>query len=195
MIFQRSDDKIIKCMKLHLGSGKRYIPGFVHIDIDKFTHIDYVHDIKTLPMIKNNTVDLIYFSHGIEYFDRIELPRVLKEWKRVLKKGGILRLAVPDFEALIKVYKKYKDLNKILGPLYGRWETNEKGTSEIIYHRTVYDFVSIKSVLKTAGFQNIKRYDWRKTIHKDYDDYSQSYIPHMQKSDGLLISLNVEAKK
>lgn len=48
-------------MKLHLGSGKKIIPGFVHIDIDTFPHIDYVHDIKTLPMIKNNSVELIYF--------------------------------------------------------------------------------------------------------------------------------------
>ena len=182
-------------MKLHLGSGKRYIPGFIHIDINKFPHTDYVHDIRKLSMIKNNSVELIYFSHGIEYFDRIEPPVILKEWKRVLRKGGILRLAVPDFEALIKIYRKYKDLNKIIGPLYGRWEINTRGKTNVLHHRTVYDFTSIKSILKEAGFQNIKKYDWRKTIHKDYDDYSQSYIPHMQKEDGLLISLNVEATK
>ncbi|GAG94071.1 unnamed protein product, partial [marine sediment metagenome] len=33
------------------------------------------------------------------------------------------------------------------------------------------------------------------TIHKGYDDCSQSYIPHMDKEHGLLISLNVEAEK
>ncbi len=182
-------------MKLHLGSGKRYIPGFVHIDINKFPHIDYVHDIKTLPMIKSNSVELIYFCHGIEYFDRIEIENILQEWKRALKKRGILRLAVPDFEALVKVYKKYHDLNKIIGPLYGRWEVTSKNKTNVIYHRTVYDFTSIKAVLEESGFKNIKRYDWRKTIHKDYDDYSQAYIPHMNKRNGILISLNVEATK
>lgn len=181
-------------MKLHLGSGKRYIPGFVHIDINPFPHIDYVHDISKLPMIKSNSCELIYFSHGIEYFDREEIKNVLKEWKRVLKKDGIIRLAVPDFEALIKVYENYKDINKILGPLFGRWQIL-KNKKKILYHKTVYDFKSIKGVLESAGFKQIKKYDWRKTIHKDYDDYSQSYIPHMDKEKGLLISLNVEAKK
>jgi len=64
-----------------------------------------------------------------------------------------------------------------------------------IYHRTVYDFESLRSVLESVGFKNVRRYDWRQTIHKDYDDYSQAYIPHMDKENGLLISLNVEADK
>lgn len=181
-------------MKLHLGCGKRFIPGFVHIDLDKFGHIDYKHDIRTLPMIKSNSVELIYFCHGIEYFDRVEVIEVLKEWKRVLKKGGILRLAMPNFEALVKVYKKYKDLDKIIGPLFGRWEINGS-KKKVLYHKTVYDFPSIKKLLKSQGFIKVRIYDWRKTIHKDYDDYSQAYIPHMDKDSGMLISLNVEAVK
>jgi len=44
------------------------------------------------------------------------------------------------------------------------------------------------------GFVHI-RYDWRQTIHKDYDDVSPAYIPHMDKEHGILISLNVEAEK
>lgn len=182
-------------MKLHLGCGKKYIPGFIHIDIHKFSHVDYVHDIRSLPMFKNSTVELIYSCHVIEYFDRIEVQDVLKEWKRVLIKGGMLRLAVPDFEALIKAYQKYKDLNKIIGPLYGRWEIPIGNSTTCIYHRTVYDFASLKSVLESVGFSDVKRYDWRKTIHKDYDDYSQAYLPHMQKDTGTLLSLNVEARK
>ena len=39
------------------------------------------------------------------------------------------------------------------------------------------------------------RYDWRQTLHKDHDDFSQAYVPHMDKEKGLLISLNVEADK
>lgn len=183
-------------MKLHLGCGKRYIPGFIHVDLDKSPHIDYQHDIRRLPMFKNNSADLIYASHAFEYFDRVEATNVLKEWKRVLKPEGILRLAVPNFEALVKLYKKYGDLSLIHGPLYGRMEiasVNEK--KQTIYHKTVYDFKTLKSLLESVGFINIHRYDWRKTVHKNYDDFSQAYIPHMDKKDGLLISLNVEAKK
>ena len=75
-------------------------------------------------ILANNSVDLIYASHVLEYFDRNEVKNVLGEWYRVLKKGGLLRVAVPDFEAIVKVYLKYSDLDHrgILGPLYGKWE-------------------------------------------------------------------------
>lgn len=187
-----------KEIKLHLGCGKKYIPGFIHIDLDSFPHIDYRHEISELPMFGNNSVGLIYVCHAFEYFDRQEARQVLKEWRRVLKPGGTLRLAVPDFEAIVKAYLKYKkdlDHRGILGPLYGRIEIKTKKGKKIFYHKTVYDFNSLKKMLKAAGFKNIRRYDWRKTIHKNYDDFSQAYIPHLQKNKGLLISLNVEAQK
>lgn len=186
-------------MKLHLGCSKIFIPEFTyHIDLGDYPHIDYKHDISKLPMFKNGFVDLIYCCHAFEYFDREEAKKVLKEWYRVLKPDGVLRLAVPDFEAIVKVYLKYKkDLEHrgILGPLYGRMAVRSKKGEKIIYHRTVYDFKSLKKVLKEAGFKNIRRYDWRKTFHRNYDDRSQAYIPHMDKEKGILISLNVQAEK
>ena len=185
-------------MEIHLGCGDINIPGFTNIDLDSYPHIDHQRDIRDLDIFKDNSVDLIYSSHSLEYFDRIEVKGVLKEWYRVLKHGGILRLAVPDFEALVKIYLKYGDLDHqgILGPLYGKWPFNTLGGKvDSFYHKTTYDFNSLKRVLIKSGFINIKRYDWRKTIHKDFDDYSQAYIPHMDKENGILISLNVEAEK
>lgn len=189
-------EKSMREMKLHLGCGKRYIKGYIHIDLADYPHIDYNHDIKTLPMFADNSVDLIYASHVIEYFDRFEVVEVLKEWRRVLKKDGILRLAVPDFEALTEGYEKYKNLNLILGPLYGKWHIPQ--TDMYIYHKTVYDFVSIKEVLESVGFNEVRGWNWREVFAAEtegYDDYSQAYIPHMDKEKGTLISLNVEAIK
>lgn len=184
-------------MKLHLGCGKTYIPGFIHVDICDYPHIDYKQDISDLSMFESDTVDLIYSSHALEYYDKEEAKEVLKEWYRVLKRGGILRVAVPDFEAIVKVYRKYKDLDHrgILGPLYGKMKVDTPDSEKTIYHKTVYDFKSLKKILEEIGFKNVHRYDWRKTIHKNYDDFSQAYIPHMNKKDGILISLNVEAEK
>ncbi|MDP2947204.1 MAG: methyltransferase domain-containing protein [Nanoarchaeota archaeon] len=185
-------------INLHLGCGKRFIPEFTyHIDLDDYPHLDYRHEISSLPMFKDNSVDLIYCCHAFEYFDREEAKKALKEWKRILKTGGILRLAVPDFEAIVRVYQKYKDLDQqgILGPLYGKMAIKTKKGEKFIYHKTVYDFKSLKKFLEESGFKKIKRYDWQKTIHKDYDDCSQAYIPHLDKKHGLLISLNVEAEK
>ena len=75
-------------LQLHLGCSKRFIPGFVHIDLADFPHIDYRHDIATLPMFEDGSVDLIYSSHTIEYFDRVEVIAVIEEWCRVLKRGA-----------------------------------------------------------------------------------------------------------
>ena len=41
----------------------------------------------------------------------------------------------------------------------------------------------------------MREWDWRKTDHSNIDDYSQAYLPHMNKENGLLVSLNIEAKK
>ena len=115
----------------------------------------------------------------------------------MLRYGGVLRHAVPDFEAIVKVYLKHKDLDHqgILGPLYGRMVAKTPDGEKIIYHKSVYDFNSLKNILESVGFKNVRRYDWRQTIHKDYDDFSQAYIPHMDKEHGILISLNVKAEK
>lgn len=178
-----------KTVKLHLGCGRRYIPGFVHIDIVDFPHVDYVTSIDNLSMFKRNSVDLIYSCHVLEHFKRYDVSRVLKEWHRVLKPEGILRTSVPDFEQLVNVYRKYGDLNMIIGPLFGRLD--------YLYniHYNVFDFKMLQRYLKETGFIRIKRYDWRKTEHWQVDDFSQAYIPHMDKENGIMISLNVEAVK
>jgi len=182
-------------LKLNLGCWHRHIPGWVHIDLCDMPHIDYKSSIDDLSMFENETVDLIYSSHSLEYFDRKQVGNVLREWARVLKKGGVLRVAVPDFDALLSVYKKTNDLSKILGPLFGAMEiTTETGLINM-YHKTTYNFDSLKEELVSAGFGSVERYRWQDTVHKDFDDHSQAYYPHMDKKDGILVSLNMECKK
>lgn len=182
-------------LKLHLGCWHRFIPGWVHVDLCDMPHIDVKGPIDDLSMFDDGAAELIYSSHSFEYFDRVEAPRVLAEWRRVLAPGGTLRLAVPDFDALIEVYRRTGEVERILGPLYGRMEIATPEGPKVIYHRTVYTFDSLRRVLEEAGFTDVRRYDWRQTIHRDYDDHSQAYFPHMDKENGLLISLNVEATR
>jgi len=184
-------------LKIHLGCGKKYIPGFIHVDLDDYPHIDHRSTISNLSFIDKDTVELIYCCHAFEYLDRKEARFALKEWHRVLKRGGCLRLAVPDFESIIRVYKKYQDIDHrgILGPLYGRMPIKSSKGDIVLYHKTVYDYKSLKNILEDASFNNVRKWDWRETDHKDYDDFSQAYVPHMDKDNGILISLNVEANK
>ena len=183
-------------MKLHLGCGKRFLPGFVHVDLADYKHVDYKCDVRMLPMFRDTTASLIYASHVVEYFSRNEVVGVLREWHRILKKGGTLRLSVPDFAALVRVYVKHNSLAPIRGPLYGEWEI--PGTGKVIHHQTVYDASSLKAVIEEAGFVGIRSWDWRKVfagVYEGFDDFSQAYVPHMDKIDGILVSLNMEADK
>ena len=178
-------------IKINMGCGWRaFGEGWTHIDGGDYPHLDS-KDIFNLPY-EDNSVDLVYASHVIEYFDRDEVRNVLNEWIRVLKPKGILRLAVPDFEVMVGLYfDKQCSLDKFLGPLYGKMSMGD----ETIYHRTTYDFKSLKSLLKSLDMKNIIEYDWEETEHLDLDDHSQAYIPHMDKENGTLISLNVECIK
>jgi len=180
-------------IKLHLGCGKKnFGEDWDHIDGSNYCHIKS-HDIINLHY-DEDSVDLIYASHVFEYFDRDEANYVLQKWKKVLKKDGILRLAVPDFEACAKLYtNKNVPLSKFVGMMYGKWNINID--SKPIYHKTIYDYDSIKKVLEDNEFNNIKRWNWRDIDHGHFDDYSQAYLPHMDKENGTLVSLNVECNK
>lgn len=180
----------MKAVKLHLGCGWRdFGPDWIHIDGGEYKHL--VHrDITKLPY-ENHSVDVIYASHVLEYFDREEVLSVLKEWLRVLKVGGTLRTAVPNFEVMTKLYTEgVLTLEKVLGPLYGRMKMGDQW----IYHKTTYDFKSLQQVLEEVGFDQVQLYDWRATDHAQFDDHSQAYYPHMDKENGILLSLNVECK-
>jgi ubiquinone/menaquinone biosynthesis C-methylase UbiE len=182
-------------MKLHLGCWHRQIPGFVHVDLCDMPHIDHKSTIDDLSFVADQQAQLIYCSHAFEYFDREEAPRVLAEWHRALAPGGVVRLAVPDFEALIDVYRETGEIQRVLGPLYGRMKITTPAGNAVLYHRTAYDFRSLETLLLDCGFRDVRRWNWRSTEHSQIDDHSQAYFPHMQKETGRLVSLNVEATK
>lgn len=179
-------------MKLHIGCGEKYLPGYKHLDARKFPHVDYVtDDLSNLSMFENNTIEEIYACHILEHFTREEMESgiILKEWYRILKDGGILRIAVPNFEAIVDEYLSSKNLDSLMGLLYGGQDY------EYNFHFQTYDFNRISHLLKNIGFSEIKTYDWKDFLPKDYDDFSRAYIPHMDFKNGRLMSLNIIAIK
>ena len=183
-----------KPIQLHLGCGKLFLPGFLHIDHDDYDHIDYQGSISNLTAIPSESIGLIYCCHALEYFDFLQIDDVLKEWNRVLIPNGTLRISVPDFEKVIKIYNNKKDMKLLYGFLFGRY-LKEGSLDRPIYHKMIFTFESLKEYLINNGFANVRAYRWQDTIHSDYDDYSQAYIPHMDKEKGELMSINVEANK
>lgn len=178
-------------MKLHLGCGRRYIPGFVHVDLQQAPHVDIVGPVEKLPLA-DACASLVYASHVLEHFGRYEYKEVLKEWHRVLAPGGVLRLSVPDFAACAAIYYESGLSDRMTG-LVGLIVGGQRDPND--FHKMVFDEQSLRLDLVSAGFKEVRRWDWRTTEHASVDDYSQAYIPHMQKESGRLVSLNLEATK
>lgn len=175
-------------LKVNLGAGEKPFIGWTNVDIKPLPGIDIVSDVKTLPFAANS-VDMIYACHILEHFKRTEIIHVLGEWYRILKPGGVIRISVPSFEACIKWYMQTGRLDDILGLLKG-------GQGDLCdYHTMIFDTQLLDKYLCMAGFRGIFPYDWRTTEHSHIDDYSQAYLPHMDKVHGMLMSLNLEATK
>lgn len=176
-------------LKLNLGCGDKKIPGFINIDIRLEVCPDAVMDVFILSAIRDNSIDLIYACHILEHARRGLEIEILRSWYRLLKPGGMLRIAVPDFDAINKHYCEYGDLNILLGLLYGRQDHDYN------VHFRCWDEQTLTSALLDIGFILVYRYDWRETEHAMIDDYSQSFLPHMDRISGRLMSLNLEAVK
>lgn len=176
-------------MKLHIGCGQKFLPGYKHVDVLESEHIDFVCDASNLNMIENESVSEIYACHVLEHVKRDDALAVLQEWYRVMVPGGEIRIAVPDFEAVVAEYSLNKDARKLQGLLFGGQ------TYEYNFHYVAYDFEFLKDLLEGAGFKDIQRYDWRDFLPPDYDDFSRAYMPHMDFENGRLMSLNIKATK
>lgn len=181
-------------MKLHLGCGKRNFPGFINVDLADFPHIHHRCSVDDLSMFEDNSGDLIYASHVLEYFPLNKVPEVLKEWRRVLRPGGILKLAVPDFKNLARAYLKYGNVLSVQGPIYGFFEITSNGIKRELNHKVIYDFKLLKKVLEENGFKDVKRYDWIGFVPEGCEDHSMAYLP-TKDYNGILVSLNIQALK
>ena len=181
-----------KIRKLHLGCGQRHIPGFYHVDALPYPHVDRIGRIERLDFIPDDSVELIYACHVLEHFSRAETGDVIKEWHRVLQPKGVLRLSVPDFAACAAIY--YEDgLKDGLSGLIGLISGGQRDAYD--YHKMIFDEPLLTEMLRAAGFREVRWWDWRETDHAHIDDYSQAHLPHMDKENGRLMSLNLEGVK
>lgn len=107
-----------------------------------------------------NSVDLIYSSHMIEHFNYAQGKAFLRECKRVMKPGAVMRLIMPDAESLIDRYKA--------GNMLFLDEAND-GAAEIGHeiaklwsflfsgHQAAYDYKTIEKVAKEVGFSQCEK--------------------------------------
>ena len=173
---------------IHLGCGEINAPGFINVDTIPYSHVHYVQDIEDLSIFSNKYADLIYASHVLEHTSHRNSFKVLKEWYRVLKEEGRLRLSVPDFDKLIEVYSvEERDIQAIMCPLMGG-----QGYA-YNFHKSVFNERYLTELLLSVGFKEVRKWNPEKVDFHTFDDWASR--PIEIKGRKYPISLNIEAVK
>ncbi len=122
--------------------------------------IEYGDPIKRLPLA-DASVDVLYSSHMMEHLDQIEADQFLKEVRRVLRKKGIIRLALPDLRLLSERYLTTRNLDQFMTSVHlaqPKPRTIAKRLSMIFVgtrnHHWMYDGESLCRLLASHGFIN-----------------------------------------
>ena len=106
------EERRIKIMVLvNCGCGNKYVksPEWVNIDFNAANNDVRTYNIlKGLPF-EDNSVDAIFSSCMLEHFTLEQALAHCKECHRVLKKGGIIRIVVPDLEDVCREYLRVLD--------------------------------------------------------------------------------------
>ena len=151
-------------LKLNLGCGAFPLQGYENLDRkngDEIYPLEYA----------TGSADEIRASHVLEHFGHRDTQHIIAEWVRVLKPGGILKIAVPDFE---KIAQRYLDGKQ--QPTEGYLMGGQVDADD--YHHALFDREQLESALRDAGLDSIQ--EWR-----DSDE----------DCSGLDISLNLQGTK
>lgn len=170
-------------IKLHLGCGEKNLREYINIDAKEGDNIDISCDIRDLPF-GHCEIDEIYICHALEHIHMHQSQKYLSYLNSLIKTGGKIYISVPDFETMASMYlaRKCKLVN-IIRAIHGGQEYEGN------LHYISFDNEMLTSMLKNAGFVNVKRYDPKTYLPKDYTDTSTYKI------NGIAISLNLTAEK
>lgn len=84
-------------LRLHLGCGNEYLPGWVNIDVTEKSKADLVMDFKNIKdHFSENSVDEILMIHSISYLRLWEARDYFSNIYLLLAPGGKIVLEFPD---------------------------------------------------------------------------------------------------
>lgn len=138
-------------MKLNLGSGRNdWLTDYLHIDKR------YGLEVYPLSQYEDGSAEEIRASHILEHFSRRDVPFVLREWVRVVQPGGLLKVAVPDFDWIARKHIEDPQFDCTEGFVYGGLD------NEFDFHKSLFTEGKLRQYLADAGLVDIKR--WRSEI-------------------------------
>ncbi|HQZ40960.1 MAG TPA: methyltransferase domain-containing protein [Vicinamibacterales bacterium] len=140
--------------------------------------------------VPSNAVEYITSEQFFEHFDRHEGHRLIREWYRVLKPGGVLRIQCPDLEKEIRIYLDMLDgvswedtvlphrirhigqssepsAKLVEGERYTRAMLINNGM-RLDGHKFIYDFETLAQSLSLAGFRQIVRERFGRSTHAPF---------------------------
>lgn len=149
-------------MKLHLGSGKVRLEGWVNVDLDA-PEADLLHDLRNPLPFEDESVEYIFNEHFIEHVTRKEALTFLRECKRVLKPNGVIRLSTPNLKFLVECYLKQN-----IGEWGYLWRPATPCTlmnegMRLWGHKFLYDSAELALLLSDSGFKFFRFAHWRKS--------------------------------
>jgi predicted SAM-dependent methyltransferase len=152
----------------NIGCGPFGRPGWVNIDLFFLSGVTLQWDCRNSLPFANGSCKGIHAEHFFEHLDHEkERMRFLRECKRSLQPGGVLRIIVPDAKLYIEGYMSpgWDQLQSITcgrdDPVVA-FRTKMDVLNQIFLqgheHFGGYDEESLTLVLTRAGFSNIERH-------------------------------------
>lgn len=159
---------------LNVGCGTDYKDGWVNIDNNSDNNIsklDLNWDLRNPLPYADGSVDYIFNEHFMEHLTVEEAIRANKDFLRVLKKGGVLRIAMPNLEDVVELYNDKQWKNRPVIKTFGL--DFVQTPAELINmsfrwwgHMWLYDWEELKRRLQEADATTIKRAKHGKSTHK-----------------------------
>lgn len=164
-----------KKVMLNLGCGTDYKEGWINIDNnsdDNIQKLDLNWDLREPLPFDDNSVDFIFHEHFMEHLTVEEGQVSVKDCLRVLKPGGVLRIATPDLELAVD---KYLHLDIKEDPVVRRYNLNfiqtraERLNMAFSWwgHKWLYDWEELERRLREAGCSNIVRSELGSSGHQE----------------------------
>ena len=94
---------------LNIGCGGHFHPAWTNIDLVSTAPEVRAYDLRKGLPYAENSFDATYTSHVLEHLTPQYAKTSLQEQFRVLKKGGIVRVVVPDLENKAREYVRLLD--------------------------------------------------------------------------------------
>ena len=122
--------------------------------------IGWANATRKIPLPRDS-VEVLYSSHMLEHLDRVEARLFLREVKRVLEPGGIVRLVVPDIALHVRKYAEGGDADLFLEETY-MCVSRPRGIAAHLravlvgarHHHWMYDEKSLCKLLRECGFDD-----------------------------------------